>query len=292
MRSSSKQPLGINAFRLTERDIAMVQYIWEAGLATREQLQLLFFSEKNRSRAQTRLSLLRNHGYLDQVPGRSPNSPAVFMVSRRAARGLRLVQSHEGTERRPRPVSQALLRHSLAIADCRVRFVLACREPGFRLLRWLGEEEVRPITASSGVIPDAYFQVERESAGGPRRSGMFLECEISEKSEKALQQKLQNLGTYFYYGDFRRAFESKSLRILILVQPEPGTSGERLVRRVTRLAEHLRMTVFRVAELEGFLRLSPEDVFYAPIWSQPGVDGPVALFSRGEGTNEYDRSTL
>ena len=111
---------------------------------------------------------------------------------------------------------------------------------------------------------------------------MFLECEISEKSEKALRQKLLNLGSYYYSGEFERAFNSKALRILFLVKPEPGTSGTRLVRRITGLGTLLGVTLLRVAELETFLRLTPEETFYQPIWSQPGLDGPVALFQQGD----------
>lgn len=280
----------LRRFRPTERDIEMVRYTWEAGLATREQLQQLFFSEKNRSRAQTRLGLLRGHGYLEQLPGRWPNEPAVFVVSGRAARGLRLVQSLDDAKRRPWPVSSARLRHSVAIADCRVRFTLACRQPGHDMVRWLAEEELRPITAALGIVPDAYLQVERTTPQGPRRSGMFLECEISEKSEKALRQKLLNLGMYYYSGEFERAFSSKALRVLVLVKPEAGTSGRRLVSRITRLGAALGVTLLRIAELETFLQLKPEETFYEPIWSQPGVDGLVALFGRGGGPDDHQRA--
>lgn len=278
MKSNTK-PRRLRPFRPTGRDLELVRETWDAGLATRAHLQMLHFSEANRSRAQTRIKLLRDHGYLEQVPGRFPNEPAVYVVSKRAARALGL--SGDNPRTAAWSVSEARLRHSLAIADCRAQTILASREPGVQLLRWLGEGDLRTITSSSGVLPDAFFQIERDTPEGPRKSGFFLEVERTKKSERALRNKLYGLGTYYYGGSFERDFESRALRILVLVEPDPGAPGERLVRRVAGLGRHMGITLLRVAELSVFLSTPAAELFSRPIWSRPGLAEPVALFNEG-----------
>jgi hypothetical protein len=47
------------------------------------------------------------------------------------------------------------------------------------------------------------------------------------------------------------------------------------------MATTVGVTFVRVAELATFLNLSPAELFFRPVWSQPGVDGPVPLFPGG-----------
>lgn len=264
-------------FYPTSRDLDLVRYTWDAGLATREQLQLLFFSQRNRSRAQTRIGLLAAHGYLHRLPGRFPNEPAVYTVTKRGELVLGLIVSATPH----RSISMGRLAHTIAIGDCRVRITLACRETGVHLVRWLAEDELRPITVGSGILPDAAFQIERETDNGPRHSGFFLEVERTEKGERALRDKLLALGSYYYGGGYERDFRSKALRVLVLVQPEPGLRGDRLVRKVVEMAARLGVTLVRVAELERFLSMDPGELLTAPFWRQPGVDKLVGLLPAG-----------
>ena len=278
------KPRRLRRFRPTERDLDLVREVWDAGMATREHLQRLYFGDANRSRAQTRVKLLRDNGYLEQVPGRWPNEPAIYVVSKRAARMLNL--GADESRQRSWGVSHARLEHSMAIAECRVQTILSCRESSLDLVRWIGESDLRPLTTTSGILPDAFFQLERQTPEGIRKSGFFLEVERTEKSERALRNKLSALGTYYYGGGFERDFESKALRILVLVHPEPGGSGERLVRRVAGLGRLMGMTLLFVTELEMFRQTPASELFYKPIWSQPGMTGPVALFQEGGAVHE------
>lgn len=72
----------------------------------------------------------------------------------------------------------------------------------------------------------------------------------------------------------------------MLVHPEPGGSGERLVRRVAGLGRLMGMTLLFVAELEVFRKTPPSELFYKPIWSQPGMATPVTLFQEGGAVDE------
>lgn len=270
----------IRPFSLTSRDEEVIRLIANFGMATVKQVTLLEFGERNRSRAQTRLFRCRQAGYLEVLPGRTPNEPAVYVVSRR---GLRLLDGAEGIAGGARRTSGGpRLHHDLAVGDCRVQVVRATREPGVDLLRWVTEPDLRPITLAHGIVPDAFFQVARRADGASPKSSYFLEVEVSEKGESALRQKLTNLGAYYYGGRFEQDFGTKALRVLFLVKPEPGASVERLVRRMANLAAQVGVTFVRVAPLNTFLSIPPRELFLRPVWNQPGVDGLVALFPGGE----------
>ena len=269
----------LRPFSLTPRDERVLRLIGEFGMATVRQVTLLEFGAANRSRAQTRLKLCRQAGYLEVLPGRLPNEPAVYVVSRK---GLRHFDLQSGDSPAVRRVSRARLNHDLAIADCRIQIKRAGREPGIDLLRWVSEPELRPITLPHGLLPDAFFQVARSAGGTSRKSSYFLEVEVSEKGQAALRQKLANLGAFYYGGRFEQDFGTKALRVLVLVKPEPAASVERLVRQMTVLATQVGVTFVRVAPLSAFLSTPPAELFLRPIWSQPGVEGLVALFPGGE----------
>lgn len=277
-KSNARRPRRI---QLTARDERVVRIVHELAMATVEQVQLLEFGEKNRSRAQTRLGVLRQAGYLETLAGRAPNAPAVWVVSRRGVKAFGLEETDASVER----VKYGRLSHDLAVTDCRVRIMLACRAPGLELLTWRREEELRATTIRHGVLPDALFQVGRQDAGRAPKSTFALECEVSEKGERALKQKYANFGAYYYGGKFEHDFGTKALRVLVLVRPEPGASGERFVRRMTTMATSVGVTFVRVVELATFLKLSPAELFFRPVWSQPGVDGPVPLFPAGGDTH-------
>jgi len=283
MKRNNVSRLPRRRLRLTARDEEIVEYVASEGLATREQVQKLFFSPANRSRAQTRLGVLRAAGLLDVLPGRFPNEPAVYVLSGRTRRLF------GPDDRAPRPVATGRLQHTLAIADCRVQFMLACRQPGLELLRWLGEDQLRGLTATSGVLPDAFAQVERQTPDGPRKSSFLIEVERTEKSERHLRDKLYGLGTYVYGGGAERDLGSRALRVLVLVRPLPGGSAVRLVSRVAALARMLGVTLVRVASLEEFLALPPGEALTKAVWTQPGVAEPVGLIPSGGVGRAEDR---
>ena len=152
-----------------------------------------------------------------------PNEPAIYVVSRKAREVLGLGTSPEDLH--SRRVQYARLRHTIAINDCRVRIIRATRQPGLSLLRWLDEDALRPFTLAHGLLPDAWFQVERQSEGEPKKSAYFLEAEISEKGERALRQKLTSVGAYLYGGHYAATFGTKALRVLCLLYTSRSSSS-------------------------------------------------------------------
>lgn len=273
---------------ITTRDEQVVRLVHELRVATVAQIQLLAFSEGNRSGAQTRLGVLRQAGYLATLPVRAPNEPAIWVTTKRAREAFALASSADAQLTNTR-VKYGRLSHDLAVNDIRVHFTRAVQANGHELAFWRDEVSLRPITIRHGVVPDALFQVVRVVGDRHPRSTFALEAEVSEKGERELKLKLGNFGQYFYGGRFNEDFGIRALRQLFLIRPGPGESGARQVKRVVSIASSLGSTLVRAVEIDAFLRTPPAEVFSASIWLQPGDSQPVPLFPPG---GESDAQSL
>lgn len=281
-RSDEKRAKGKEERMLvTERDRAIVEWVHEAGVSTREQIQRLLFSAGGRSRCQRRLTLLYRRRFLDRLPNRYPNVPDVYYLSRRSIHGLRLLRALTGEQPRVCSPNKVMLPHTLDIVDCRVQIMRACRTSGVSLVRWLNEEELRYMTARDGILPDAYFQLARPANGGmEKRSGFFLEVERSGKADRALTEKLRRYGAFYYGGGFEQRFGLRALRVLWLIGSEYGIEPDRQIDRMAKLAEAAGVTFLRFAALGAFLATPISDLLTRPDWRQPRSEGLVPLFSR------------
>lgn len=262
----------------TERDRQIVRWVGETGVATREQVQRLLFSEGGRSRCQERLTLLVQHLYLDRLEGRRANGPDVYMLSRRCVNGHRLLRA-EGLDIRNQRIPEAKLQHALDIADCRVQFVRGAAASDASVVRWLNEDELSALTVRHGVLPDAYLQLLRTTPAGERRSSFFLEVERSGKAERLWREKFRRYGEFYYGGTFEQLFGSRALRVLVLVAGEFGARPGRIIERLADMAGELRVTFLRFAPLQDFVALGADAALTAPIWRRPGSAEVQGLLS-------------
>lgn len=264
---------------LTARDQQLVKWVYDAPLATREQLQRLFFTPAGRSLAQRRLTLLYRNRYLDKLPGRAVNALDVYRLSRRAFRGLRLLREMCPQEAiRPRPIAEAKVDHALDIASCKVALIISCQAAGFALPVWLREDELSERMQATGILPDAYFQIARPGPGRPTTASFFLEVERSGKSEKALEQKIRRYGDFYYGGKYETAFGTKALRVLVLFGSDYGMNPQRQIERCLMIARRLEVTMLRFATLDTFLSCPAARLLAEPIWHQPRDEVLSALF--------------
>ena len=140
---------------MTVRDRQIVQWVSVSRLATRVQLQQMFFSAGARSRCQRRLTLLYRNRYLDKLPGRLVNEPDVYHVSGRCVRGLRLLRTlSPGDAVGPRLIRPGLVPHTLDVASCRVAIVRACQPSGHQLCLWAGEQHLASRVQPLGLLPE------------------------------------------------------------------------------------------------------------------------------------------
>lgn len=264
---------------LTPRDRELVRWVYVAKLATREQLQQIFFSTGGRSRCQHRLTLLYRHRFLDKLPGRLVNSPDVYYLSRRATKGLRLLRAlHPEETVRPYTVHRQMVQHTLDIASCHIALQEACEASGYRLVTWLTEGKLARQMGNSGLMPDAYCQIERPTDDGSKRACFFLEVERSVKAERAQAEKFRRYGAFYYEGGYEAVFGTRALRVLVLVGSDYGIQPAGYIGKLAALATKLGTTMVRFAPLETFLTEEPEELFCAPIWRQPGSEVFGTLF--------------
>ncbi len=264
---------------LTERDRAIVRWVFANRLATREQVQRLFFGPAARSRCQRRLTLLYRNRYLDRLPGRAVNAPDVYYLSRRSVPGLELLRALDpDAEVTPRRIRGPLVPHTLEVGDCRAALVQACASAGYSLTTWQDERVLATRMKDSGLLPDAYFQVARPAAQGATRAGFFLEVERSGKAASALAQRLGRYGRFYYGGQYEEAFGMRALRVLVLVGSDYGIHPRRQVARLAALSDAQGVTMCRFAPLEEFLAQDPTTLLSAPIWRRPGEEAACALF--------------
>jgi len=264
---------------LTDRDQRTVMWINEVGVATREHVQETFFGPGGRSRCQQRLTLLFRQRYLDRLPGRTPNAPDIYCISRRSTKGIRLIRAAGAAVDLARRPSGSRLQHTLQLLGCRVKLVRACADAGVTIVRWLRERDLLEMMGSSGILPDAYIQLSRvNSSGEEKKSAFFLEVERSDKADRALREKFRRYGKFYYWGDFKRKFGVGALRVLVLIGSDYGILPERRVEKMAALAEETRVTFLRFAPLAVFLEASTEEVLTDSIWRRPGETDLSPLF--------------
>ncbi len=270
---------------LTKRDTEIVQWIFSARLATRDQLQRLFFTSGGLSLCKHRLTVLYRHRYIDKLFARPVSAPALYYISRRCTNGLRLLRAvYPEKDIKPRKVASITIRHTLDIADCRIAFIKACAEPTYSFRFWLSEEEVFPHMRASGIIPDAYFPISHQTEDGQKLAGFFIEVERSAKSQIALERKFTCYGRFYYKAEFG----TRALRILFLVGSDYGINPMHQIAKYSRMCEHLNVTAIRFAVLDTLLDTDPTRIFDTPIWLRTGTPELQSLFSAGsQRNNEY-----
>jgi hypothetical protein len=265
---------------ITRRDDEIVHWVRSVGVATREQVQKVFFGPAARSRCQHRLTLLFRERYLDRYPDRTRNRPDVYFISRRSVNGVRLLRANGVTDPIPKKrVSSLRLQHTLDLVSCRAQVTRACRESGATLETWLSADELFKEMAPTGLLPDTFFRLCRGAAGSEKRSSFFLEVERSDKTERTLSEKFRRYGDFFYHGAFERKFRARALRVLVLIGSDYGITPEHRVAKLAALAERERVTFLHFAALPAFLALPPSDVLLEPIWRRPSSQELVPLFS-------------
>lgn len=262
-----------------QRDLGIVDWVYTAQLASREQMQQLFFTNGGRSRCQRRLTLLYRNRFIDKLPDRPVNTPDIYYISRQSVRGLRLLRSlHPEEPIKPRRVRAQRVEHVLAVAGARIALRKACAAAGYSLTQWLGEEDLLARLAQAGFLPDAYFQIQRPSGVGQKTANFFLEVERSGKAEQALEERVRRYGEFYYQGRYESAFEARALRVLFLVGGDYGINPQRQIEKLAAICQRLEVTFFRFASLEQFLDQQGSDLLLAPIWRRPEGGECCSLF--------------
>jgi hypothetical protein len=264
-RKATPEPM-----RLTEREKHIIQAVYEYRVLTTQQLQTLFFPSLHQAYA--RLSLLYHHGFLERsflgVQADKMNTPTLYLLDKR---GAELLQAELGGDiawsRSEKNVTATFLEHTLAINTVRVALAKACEQPGFALVQWKGENEIKAdydyVTIrgdlgriqSVSVIPDSYFAIETPKG----KAHFLLELDRGTMTTSRFKTKIRAYRVYYESGAYQRRYETRSLRVLTVT-----TSAARVanLRRVTEEAEGKQRFWFTTLE-----QITPQTVIATPIWS-------------------------
>jgi hypothetical protein len=256
--------------RPTARDVEVVQAVWQLRMCTANQICDLLFSAGGRSRCQRRLTLLYQHRFIEKLPGRAPSSPDVYSVGREAVQGLRLLRAASASRdllRRTRRVGQ--LEHVLAVNDVRCRIARAARERGLELPEWRDQGELARFGREFGVIPDAYFVLQREIEGRVGSAAFALEVERSPRGPEAMSRKYRRVVDFYRTGAYERAFHRRSLRVLVVVSSITLDAELSWAWRLAVLAERAGLSFGAFGSSRELLATLPESLFRAPIWFRP-----------------------
>jgi len=269
--------------RLTARDIQVVLDVYACRALRRDQVQRLHFPSRNT--ANERLKRLYQHRFLQRrwlpVEYGQGAGQAIYLLDRRGAdlvaEKLGIPRDAIGWRRTWNQVNSPFLQHRLMVNDIRIAFTLAAKQEGYRVERWLDQDDlaVNPprvaITTPSGavrevaLIPDAYLVLNL----GDRRACFFMEADRGTVPGRRWRERVQAYLAYVRGGGYEERFGSRSLRVVVIC------TGEGRARSLRRATERVGGSA-----LFWFTRLSQvkeDSVLAGKIWQADGSPNPRAL---------------
>ncbi|TAK36762.1 MAG: hypothetical protein EPO21_01500 [Chloroflexota bacterium] len=265
---------------LTERDREIIELVFRARAMRADQIQTALFTPGGSSRCQRRLTLLVRNRYLDHLPRTAVNAPAVYVLGQHSTAGNRLLRERYGDQeyrRQMRPLGA--IDHLLAINDVRVRVERACLDLGWSLRQWRRSDELARLMHPIQLVPDGYFQIQRQLDGRDRTAAFFLEVERAAKSSAVLRSKLRRYGELYYSGRYEQMFGTKALRLLVVFDALDERSNMRLIESGAAEAQRQGVTFTRFATLTQIKAAQPADVLLGSLWSIPDQSGAASLFT-------------
>lgn len=261
----------------------MLRFLWAHTLASRSQLQELFFRSTPRANGRLRLlfdnQLVRRHT-LALSPLGSWGEQAVYglgaaVLPLLAERFDMVIESLRAQERGQ--AAPLFARHALATVDIGLSLHRAvASSPGVEMQSWLGENEARHHYEwrppggdwkSETFKPDGFVRLHFPDACS---LSAFLECDLGHTSARGWEGKIAAYRRYLDSGLFAQTYGEAGFLVLCV------TTGERRREHLRELARErgalfLRLATFADVEREGAL---------APIWHAPHREGAAPL---GEG---------
>lgn len=267
------------AMRLTERDIAILQAIYDYRVLSTPQLQTLFFGSLVKTRA--RLNLLYHHRLIDRkfsgLYFAKMNTPILHVLDRRGADILsQLGTLRHGWHRKSKQVGGFFLEHTLAINTVRVAVVKACQDLGVQLVEWRSENDLKTSydrvtlptnTKPTAVIPDGYFVLDTPKG----LTHFFLELDRATETNAIFKRKVAAYQVYRGSQLVLKRFGTSKFRVLTVT-----TSAARLKHLVRTTSASKAKHHFWFTTLN---KVTPEAMLTNPIWQIPGSVSPQALLA-------------
>lgn len=269
-------------FRVTDRDLRVLQHLYDLRLLSREQIQRLEFTPAGDSSCKRRLTLLYHHGYIDRryaainAPFGSARSAYCLDRVGIAALAVHLAKDVRDLDWRHDDMKRdaLFLAHLLDTNDVYVSLRHACSGPA--ALSWLSERALRKVLtgvklprgsrSSEGdlvPIPDAYATLTLT----PDQTYTFaIELDRGTVEEKRIRQKMIAYGEWVSSGAFVAHLPGPSPRVLFIVAA--GVNSPARVERLIRWCEaEGGRSLFWFSEHAEIVRA---DIVREPLWAVAG----------------------
>jgi len=287
-------PEALPAFRLTKRDDAIIQAIYDYRAMTTPQIEALLFPPNGgqehftkTTRCQYRLKLLYHHGYLarHEQPQKigEGKKPLIYTLDELGAKFIAERQEVALTKLDWSPndtiVSSAFLEHWLSTNDLRLAITLAAKNHDWQIITWRDEKSLKSpqmkdyvaLVGPQGgedraaVVPDGYFRLDTRDDV----YNFFLEIdrgtvtgEASVWDRRDWGRKVRAYREYHRSGKYEVRYHTADLRILTI------TIGERRLANLKSITESAggggRFW------FTTFAKITAQSVLIEPIWQVAG----------------------
>lgn len=290
----------VPAVRLTERDLAIIDAVYNYRALTTDQIQELLFPlgatgsvHGRRVHCQHRLKLLYHNGYLgrDERPTRLSEGrmPLVYFLDRLGAQALAAYRklAVEELDWRVRDntagASHLFLDHLLHTNDIRIALTRAGEAEGWDVVRWIDDRSLRRremkeyVVLPEGnervaIVPDGFFSL----AQGSGIFHHFVEADLrtvvgfsSKSGRRDWARKVRAYLAYHQSGQYTKRYGAQIFRVLTVT-----TGRERLenLKHITEGASGKSMFWFTTYDA-----LAAQPLLTSPIWAVAGREQLASL---------------
>jgi hypothetical protein len=254
---------------LQERDVALLECLWQYRALTTSQLEALRGNDPNpnlrfvsRLTLTRRLKLLFHSKYVRRLarPSITGMQEPVYLLDTEGAKALSLKHG-EVTVRAPSQTPKlAALEHILSINQFRVSLTVASADSQLEVLEWRtsGETKFRVVARKSTWIPDAGFTLKTPDL----KLFYFLEVDLGSEPSRILTEKCRNYYAFWQSGEFAEKYfcaPNVGFRVLFVGPTEKRAAT--ILKSIEKL--DAGQSMFWVTGLE---EITPERIL-EPIWS-------------------------
>lgn len=291
------------ALRLTQRDLEIIQAVYEYRALTTPQIETLLFPPLTpgavigrKMKCRERLQKLFHHGYVwrGEIPTvwTEGKKPFVYRIDKRALEWLpnMLGVDSEEIDWKPseRTVSDSGLNHLLKTNDVRIALTVGEEQAGLRVTQWLDERQLKRAHANDKVmitdpqgqskpaviIPDGFFAL--MSRLTKKTAYHFLEVDLKTETVQTdnttyrdWTRKVKAYIAYYHSNLFEQRYQAKNFRVLTVT-----ASLRRLQNLKKKTEEAGGQKLFWFTTFE---QLTAETAYTAPIWYVASLEEPRSL---------------
>jgi DNA-binding MarR family transcriptional regulator len=266
--------------RLGENDRQIIRWVYQFRILSQSQLERLM--GRSRPTLQRLLRRLYDHRYLDRVflpVAKNGSSPSFYILDAEGKALLRKMGVEDFTGLPSKKLSTMYLEHTTGINEVRLHLTLACQQQGWRITRWLTENEIKAAydrvrvpgqLAMIALVPDSYFTIEVPEKGSTH---FFLELDRGTMTTERFKTKVAAYTSYYSSGLYERRYKAKGFRVITVVDSRSSRRPDSLIRA--------SQSVKGIGRRFWFARLgdlTPTNILSQPVWKLAGNEEKLPLF--------------